>query len=151
MEPYRMEDAIPAKGSTHRKKRVGRGHSAGQGKTSGRGMRGQKSRSGGGVRPGFEGGQIPLYRRIPKLKGFELVNQKSFTIVNLKQLADLEADTEVTFASLTRAGILTSDTGPLRVLGEGEVTVALKVTAAYFTASARQKLEAVGGTCTIPE
>jgi large subunit ribosomal protein L15 len=103
------------------------------------------------VRPGFEGGQTPLYRRIPKLKGFPLINQKSFTIVNLKQLADLAAGSEVTLASLQAAGILTSDTGPLRVLGDGEVTRALNVTAAYFTASARRKLEAAGGTCTVPE
>ncbi|MBW4696978.1 MAG: 50S ribosomal protein L15 [Aphanocapsa lilacina HA4352-LM1] len=149
MKSLRLEDAVPQSGSRHRKLRVGRGHSAGQGKTSGRGMRGQKCRSGGGVRPGFEGGQIPLYMRLPKLKGFELVNPSSYTIVNLKQLRDLPADSAVNIESLLDAGILTATSGPLRVLGDGEAHVALQVTAAYFTASAREKIEAAGGTCTV--
>jgi large subunit ribosomal protein L15 len=147
----RLSDAIPAPGSNRRKSRVGRGHSAGQGKTSGRGMRGQNCRSGGGVRPGFEGGQIPLYMRLPKLHGFELVNQKVRTIVNLKQLAELPAGSDVTLQTLLRAGILTTSKGGLRVLGEGDVTVALNVTATYFTESARAKIEAAGGTCTVEE
>jgi large subunit ribosomal protein L15 len=114
-------------------------------------MRGQKSRSGGGVRPGFEGGQIPLYRRVPKLKGFPLVNQKVFAIVNLKQLASLPAGSEITLDTLVTAGILQDPKGPLRVLGDGEVAKPFNVTAAYFTASARTKIEAAGGTCTVEE
>jgi len=151
MDRIEIDELRPNEGATHRKLRVGRGHSAGQGKTSGRGMRGQKSRSGGGVRPGFEGGQIPLYRRVPKLKGFPLVNQKVFTIVNLKQLASLPAGSEITLDTLVSAGILQDPKGPLRVLGDGEVAKAFNVTAAYFTASARTKIEAAGGTCTVEE
>ncbi|MBC8120439.1 MAG: 50S ribosomal protein L15 [Gemmatimonadaceae bacterium] len=147
MKALRLEDCVPQKGARHRKKRLGRGHSAGQGKTSGRGMRGQNCRSGGGVRPGFEGGQIPLYRRIPKLKGFQLINQRSFTIVNLRQLNELPEGTTVTLESLLQAGILTSRSGGLRVLGDGELTRPLSITAEYFTAGARTKIEAAGGTC----
>lgn len=151
MKSLRLEDAVPQEGSRHRKSRVGRGHSAGQGKTSGRGHRGQNARSGGGVRPGFEGGQIPLYRRVPKLKGFPLVNQRSYTIVNLKQLSELAVGFEVSLESLVKAKILTATKGDLRVLGDGEVSVALQVTAAHFSASAREKIEAAGGTCLVAE
>ncbi|AGY58871.1 50S ribosomal protein L15 [Gloeobacter kilaueensis] len=151
MQPLRLNDAVPQAGARRPKLRVGRGHSGGQGKTSGRGMRGQKCRSGGGVRPGFEGGQIPLYMRLPKLKGFPLVNPSSYTIINLKQLTDLEAGSTVDLGSLVEAKVLTATSGPLRVLGDGELSVALNVTAAYFTASAREKIEAAGGTCTVSE
>jgi large subunit ribosomal protein L15 len=110
-------------------------------------MRGQKSRSGTGTKPGFEGGQMPLYRRIPKLKHFPLVNPKHYTIINVKHLADLPANTEVTLEGLMARGIVTSNDGPLKILGDGELTVALKVKAAKFSASARQKIEAAGGSC----
>jgi large subunit ribosomal protein L15 len=110
-------------------------------------MRGQKSRSGRSTRPGFEGGQMPLYRRIPKLKHFTVLNRQQYTTINVGDLADLAADTEVTLGSLLEAGILTQDDGPLKVLGDGELAVALKVTAAAFTASARTKIEAAGGSC----
>jgi large subunit ribosomal protein L15 len=109
-------------------------------------MRGQKSRSGRGTRPGFEGGQLPLYRRVPKLKHFPLVNQKVYTIINLKDLANLSAKTEVSLESLLEAGILTANDGPLKVLGHGDLTVALTVKAAAFTQSAKTKIEAAGGT-----
>jgi large subunit ribosomal protein L15 len=143
----RLEDATPQKGSQKRKTRKGRGISAGQGASCGFGMRGQKSRSGSGTRPGFEGGQMPLYRRIPKLKHFPLINQKQFTIMNIKDLAGLAANSEVTLSSLMEAGIVTSDDGPLKLLGTGEITVALNVKAAAFSKSARTKIEAAGGTC----
>jgi large subunit ribosomal protein L15 len=143
----RLTDAKPKAGSKHRPRRVGRGISAGQGASCGFGMRGQKSRSGRSTRPGFEGGQLPLYRRVPKLKHFPLINQQVYTIVNLKNLADLAANTEVTLASLLEVGILTTDDGPLKVLGSGDVSVPLTVKAAAFTASARAKIEAAGGTC----
>ncbi len=142
----RIDDVTPQVGATKRKKRVGRGISAGQGASCGFGMRGQKSRSGRPTRPGFEGGQTPLYRRLPKLKGFPLVNQKHFTIINLKDLADLPAGTEVTLASLMAAGIVTQDDGPLKILGTGEVKVALTVKAAAFSGSAKAKIEAAQGT-----
>jgi large subunit ribosomal protein L15 len=143
----RINDAQPQPGSKRRRRRVGRGISAGQGASCGFGMRGQKSRSGSGTRPGFEGGQMPLYRRIPKLKHFPLVNQKQYTIINIKSLADLPASTEVSLESLLDAGILTTNDGPLKVLGDGELSVALNVKATAFTQSAKAKIEAVGGTC----
>ena len=144
----KLEDARPKAGSKHRKKRKGRGIAAGQGASCGFGMRGQKSRSGSGTRPGFEGGQLPLYRRVPKLKHFPLVNQKVYTIVNVKDLADLPAG-EVSMASLMEAGIVTSNDGPLKVLGDGESSTALDVKAAAFTKSAKEKIEAAGGSCEI--
>lgn len=143
----RLKDAIPKKGSQQRGRRLGRGISAGQGASCGKGMRGQKSRSGGSTRPGFEGGQNPLYRRLPKLKGFPMVNRKKYTIINVSKLASLPANTEVTLASLMEVGIITSDDGPLKVLGDGELNVALKVHAAGFTSTARSKIEAAGGSC----
>ncbi|HIK16700.1 MAG TPA: 50S ribosomal protein L15 [Leptolyngbyaceae cyanobacterium M33_DOE_097] len=143
----RLDDALPKKGSTKRKRRVGRGIAAGQGASCGFGMRGQKSRSGRPTRPGFEGGQTPLYRRLPKLKHFPLVNQVEYTIINIDDLASLSANTEVTLESLMEAGIVTSNDGPLKVLGDGEVSVPLTVKASAFTASARAKIEAAKGTC----
>ncbi|PSR19750.1 50S ribosomal protein L15 [filamentous cyanobacterium CCP3] len=145
----RINDAQPQAGSKRRRRRVGRGISAGQGASCGFGMRGQKSRSGSGTRPGFEGGQMPLYRRIPKLKHFPLVNQKEYTIINIKGLADLAAGTDVSLESLLEAGILTTNDGPLKVLGDGELSVALNVKAAAFTKSAKEKIEQAGGTCEV--
>ncbi|MCU0566483.1 MAG: 50S ribosomal protein L15 [Oculatellaceae cyanobacterium Prado106] len=147
----RLEDALPQKGSQKRKTRKGRGIAAGQGASCGFGMRGQKSRSGSGTRPGFEGGQMPLYRRIPKLKHFPLINRQEYTIINVGSLADMAANTEVTLASLMEAGIITSDDGPLKVLGNGELSVKLTVKAAAFTTGARGKIEAAGGTCEVVE
>jgi large subunit ribosomal protein L15 len=112
-------------------------------------MRGQNSRSGGGTRPGFEGGQQPLYRRVPKLKGFSNVNRQQYTTINVDKLASLEADTEVTLASLKEAGILTAAQGPLKILGNGELSTPLRVKAAAFTATARSKIEAAGGSCEV--
>ena len=145
----RLHDAVPKPGSKKRPRRVGRGISAGQGASCGLGMRGQKSRSGKGTRPGFEGGQMPLYRRVPKLKHFPLINPKHYTIVNVSKLSSLPAKTEVTLESLMAQGIVTSNDGPLKILGDGELNVALTVKAAAFTAGARQKIEAAGGTCEI--
>jgi large subunit ribosomal protein L15 len=136
-------------GARRRKLRKGRGIAAGQGASCGFGMRGQKSRSGRPTRPGFEGGQMPLYRRIPKLKHFELVNQKEFTIINVAKLADLKAGSTVNLDSLVKDGIVTSPKHPLKVLGNGELKVKLTVQASAFTASARTKIEAAGGSCEI--
>jgi large subunit ribosomal protein L15 len=141
----RINDAQPQAGSKRRRRRVGRGISAGQGASCGFGMRGQKSRSGSGTRPGFEGGQMPLYRRIPKLKHFPLVNQKEYTIIHVKGLAGLAKGTEVSLESLLEAGILTTNDGPLKVLGDGELEIALTVKAAAFTQSAKEKIEQAGG------
>jgi large subunit ribosomal protein L15 len=145
----RLSDLKPKAGSKHRKRRVGRGIAAGQGASGGFGMRGQKSRSGRPTRPGFEGGQMPLYRRLPKLKHFELVNRKVFTIINVGKLADLPAKSEVTLETLMAAGIVTTNDGPLKLLGDGELTVALTCKAAAFTTGARTKIEAAGGTCEV--
>ena len=136
-------------GARRRKLRKGRGIAAGQGASCGFGMRGQKSRSGRPTRPGFEGGQMPLYRRIPKLKHFELVNQKQYTVINVAKLADLQAGSTVNIDSLVKDGIVTSPKYPLKVLGNGELAVKLTVQAAAFTASARAKIEAAGGSCEV--
>lgn len=145
----KITDVQPKKGSKKRGRRVGRGIAAGQGASCGFGMRGQKSRSGSGTRPGFEGGQMPLYRRVPKLKHFPLINRQAYTIINVGSLADLTAGSTVTLASLMEAGIVTTNDGPLKLLGGGDLSVKLTVEAARFTATAKQKIEAAGGTCTV--
>lgn len=145
----RIHDLAPQKGSKKRKRRLGRGISAGQGASSGKGMRGQKSRAGGSTRPGFEGGQMPLYRRLPKLKHFTVINRKHYTTINVSKLGSLPANTEVTLTSLMEAGIVTTNDGPLKMLGDGELTIPLSVKAAAFTAGARQKIEAAGGSCEV--
>ena len=145
----KLENLSPKEGSKRRKRRVGRGIAAGQGASCGFGMRGQKSRSGTGTKAGFEGGQMPLYRRVPKLKHFTLVNQKHYTTLNVEALSSLAANAEVTLASLLEEGIATSNDGPLKILGNGDLSVALNVKAAAFTKSARQKIEAAGGSCEV--
>ena len=145
----KIENLSPNPGAKRRKRRVGRGIAAGQGASCGFGMRGQKSRSGTGTKAGFEGGQMPLYRRVPKLKHFPLVNQKHYTVINVKALASLPANTEVSLASLLENGIVTSNDGALKILGDGELNTALTVKAAAFTKSAKQKIEAAGGNCEI--
>ena len=145
----RLNDARPQKGSKKRRRRVGRGIAAGQGASAGLGMRGQKSRSGSSTRPGFEGGQQPLYRRVPKLKGFPIINRRQYTTINVSKLGSLTANTDVTLASLKEAGILTAINGPLKILGDGELSVPLRVQAAAFTSGARSKIEAAGGSCEV--
>ena len=145
----KLNDIAPQPGSKKRKRRLGRGISAGQGASCGYGMRGQKSRSGTGTKPGFEGGQMPLYRRVPKLKHFPLINQKQYTIINVEKLAALAANTEVTLDYLLAEGVVTTNDGPLRILGNGELPVALNVKAAAFTKNARAKIESAGGSCEV--
>lgn len=145
----RLNDATPKEGARSRSRRLGRGIAAGQGASCGKGMRGQKSRSGGGTRPGFEGGQMPLYRRVPKLKHFPLVNPKHYTTINVGKLGSLSANSEVTLESLMDTGIVTSNDGALKILGDGELKVPLTVKAAAFTKSARAKIEAAGGSCEV--
>ena len=142
----RLESLKPNKGARRRKLRKGRGIAAGQGASCGFGMRGQKSRSGRPTRPGFEGGQMPLYRRVPKLKHFTLVNPKSFTVLNVSAMNDIKAGSTVNLDSLVKDGIVTSPRSPLKILGNGELKAKLTVQAAAFTASARAKIEAAGGT-----
>ncbi|MEI6110068.1 MAG: 50S ribosomal protein L15 [Cyanobium sp. ELA712] len=146
---FQLDNLKPQTGARRRKTRKGRGIAAGQGASCGFGMRGQKSRSGRPTRPGFEGGQMPLYRRVPKLKHFPLVNPTEFTIINVGKLADLQVGSTVDLDSLVKDGIVTSPKHPLKVLGQGELSTKLTVRAAAFTAGARAKIEAAGGTCEI--
>ena len=139
----RLHELSPAKGSKHAKKRVGRGPGSGTGKTAGKGEKGQKSRSGYSRRDGFEGGQMPLVRRVPK-RGFTNIFKTEYEVVNLAQLADFEGD--VTPETLASRGLVRSGK-PVKVLGDGEIGKALKVTANKFSKSARAKIEAAGGSC----
>ena len=134
-------------GSRKKKLRKGRGIAAGQGASCGFGMRGQKSRSGRPTRPGFEGGQMPLYRRVPKLKHFEIINQKNFSIVNLTKLSEFKENETVNIDSLVKKKLLFKPKFPLKILGNGEVKVKLKVQAHAFTKVAQEKIEAAGGSC----
>ncbi len=145
----KLESLQSNKGSRRKKMRKGRGIAAGQGASCGFGMRGQKSRSGRPTRPGFEGGQMPLYRRVPKLKHFPLVNQKKFTVINVSNLNALKDGTVVNLDSLVKEGILTKPKDPLKILGNGKLEVKLTVQAAAFTISAKKKIEEVGGTCEV--
>ena len=139
----------PNNGSRKKKLRKGRGIAAGQGASCGFGMRGQKSRSGRSTRPGFEGGQMPLYRRVPKLKHFEIINQKSFSIINLSKLNEFKENDTVNIDSLVKKGLLFKPKYPLKVLGNGEIKVKLNVEAHAFTKSAKEKIEKLGGSCEI--
>ena len=136
-------------GSRKKKLRKGRGIAAGQGASCGFGMRGQKSRSGRPTRPGFEGGQMPLYRRVPKLKHFEIINQKNFSIVNLSKLSEFKNNEIVNIDSLVKKKLIFKPKFPLKILGNGEVTVKLKVQAHAFTKVAQEKIEAAGGSCEV--
>ena len=143
----KLESLQSNKGSRRKKMRKGRGIAAGQGASCGFGMRGQKSRSGRPTRPGFEGGQMPLYRRVPKLKHFPIVNQKNFTVLNVSRLNALKDGTIVNLDLLVKEGILTKPKNPLKILGNGKLEVKLTVQAAAFTTSAKKKIEEVGGKC----
>ena len=140
----KLHELKPAEGSRKERKRVGRGTSSGWGKTAGRGHKGQKARSGGGVRPGFEGGQNPLYRRLPK-RGFTNPNRVEYAEVNLDRLNRFDANTEVTPELLLETGVISSLKDGVKILGNGEVTVALTVKANKFSQSAVEKIEAAGG------
>ena len=148
----RIDTLSPAEGATQKKKRLGRGIGSGLGKTSGKGHKGQWARSGGGVRPGFEGGQMPLARRIPK-RGFHNKWATHYTIVNLSQLAALPAGTEVDFEYVAKNNLAkeVKDSAGLKVLGTGELKVALTVKAAKFSETAKAAIEKVGGTCLVVE
>ena len=145
----KLESLQANKGSRRKKLRKGRGIAAGQGASCGFGMRGQKSRSGRPTRPGFEGGQMPLYRRVPKLKHFEIINQKNFSIVNLSKLNEFKDSEIVNLDSLVKKKVLFKPKFPLKILGNGEVKVKLKVQAHAFTKVAKEKIEAAGGSCEI--
>ena len=140
----KLFELSPAEGSTKEPKRKGRGHATGNGKTAGRGHKGQKARSGGGVRPGFEGGQLPLYRKLPK-RGFNNKFAKVYATVNVSDLNKFEDGATVTLESLVNSGIVRKEYDGLKVLGNGELSKKLTVEAKVFTATAKEKIEAAGG------
>ncbi len=140
----KLHELAPAEGSRKVRNRVGRGLGSGNGKTSGRGMKGQKSRSGGGVRTGFEGGQMPLYRRLPK-RGFKNIWAKTYAEVNVETLNRFEDGAMVDPVALVEAGILKNVEDGIRILGKGELTKKLTVRANGFTKSAEEKIKAAGG------
>jgi large subunit ribosomal protein L15 len=141
----RLHDLSPADGSKSKRKRVGRGPGSGLGKTAGRGEKGQKSRSGYSKRPGFEGGQMPLVRRLPK-RGFTNIFRVEYAVINVGDLAESSTGSEVTPESLAADGLVRRGK-PLKVLGDGEIDRAIQVKAHAFSASARAKIEAAGGAC----
>ena len=141
-----LKDLKPAEGSRHSRKRVGRGNGSGYGKTAGRGLNGQKSRAGGGKRPGFEGGQTPLAMRLPKLPGFRNINRVEYLPVNVSRLEEkFEAGEGVNGESLKAKGIIKHEDALVKVLGDGELTKALTVSVDKVSASAKAKIEAAGG------
>lgn len=146
----KLSELKPAPGSKKTKKRVGRGTGSGLGKTAGRGQDGQKSRSGGGVRPGFEGGQMPLARRLPK-RGFTNIFAKEYATVNICELNRFEDGTEITAEFLKQQRIIRKINDGLKVLGNGEITKKLTVKAAKFTKTAAEKIAAAGGTAEVIE
>ena len=140
-----LSNLKPAIGSTKNRKRIGRGPGSGTGKTSGKGHKGQNARSGGGVKPGFEGGQMPLQRRLPK-RGFFSMNKKVYALVNLQDLANFEAGSVVDLEVLTKTGLVGAVKDGVKILGTGELTLALTIKAHKFSKSAVAKIEAAGGT-----
>lgn len=145
----KLHDLRPDPGSKKKRKRVGRGISAGQGKTAGRGTKGQKARSGGGKGIYFEGGQLPLARRLPYKRGFTNIRKVYYRPVNIQDLAELEAGTEVDPTGLAKMGLLKKATTPVVILGDGELSVAITVKAHRFSKSAKEKIESAGGTAEV--
>jgi large subunit ribosomal protein L15 len=145
----KLHEISPAKGSTKAKKRVGRGPGSGLGKTAGRGHNGQRSRSGYSQRLGFEGGQMPLIRRVPK-RGFTNIFRTEYAVVNVRDLEVLEGIEEVTPEVLLEAGLVRRGY-PVKILGDGELTKKLRVEAHKFSRSAKEKIEAAGGSCEEPK
>lgn len=140
----KLHELSPAEGSVKNSFRRGRGTGSGNGKTAGKGHKGQNARSGGGVRPGFEGGQLPLYRRLPK-RGFYNQFGKTYAIVNLEKLDRFEDGAVVDMAALLESGIVSAVCDGIKVLGRGELTKKLTVKATVFSATAKEKIEAAGG------
>ncbi|MBI2861882.1 MAG: 50S ribosomal protein L15 [Chloroflexi bacterium] len=140
-----LHDLRPAPGAKRRQKRVGRGSGSGHGDYSTRGMKGQKARSGGGVPPHFEGGQLPMVKRMPRKRGFVNIFREEYQIVNVADLNEFEAGSEVTAESLTAARLIKKPHGLIKILGNGELDRSLKVWAHKFSAGAREKITAAGG------
>jgi large subunit ribosomal protein L15 len=141
----KLHELKPAEGSRQERKRLGRGIGSGQGKTAGKGHKGQNARSGGGVRLGFEGGQTPLYRRLPK-RGFTNISRKEYAIVNLDTLNRFEDGTEVTPELLIETGVVSNEKAGIKILAKGNVEKKLTVKAHKFSSAAKEAIEAAGGT-----
>ncbi|CAI8935894.1 MULTISPECIES: 50S ribosomal protein L15 [Bacillus] len=144
----KLHELKPAEGSRKTRNRVGRGIGSGNGKTAGKGHKGQNARSGGGVRPGFEGGQMPLFQRLPK-RGFTNINRKEFAVVNLDKLNSFAEGTEVTPELLLETGVISKFKSGVKILGDGKLEKKLTVKANKFSASAKQAIEAAGGTAEV--
>ncbi|RJX28918.1 MAG: 50S ribosomal protein L15 [Desulfurivibrio sp.] len=140
-----LSNLSPQKGSTKQRKRLGRGPGSGHGKTAGRGHKGFKARSGSGVKPGFEGGQMPLQRRLPK-RGFNNIFRKEYAVVNVKDLDKLEAGSKVDRQALVAAGLIRAKDNFVKILGEGELTKKFTIAVDKVSESARKKIENAGGT-----
>ncbi len=141
----KLHELKPAEGSTKNRKRLGRGVGSGWGKTAGRGTKGHNSRSGGGVRPGFEGGQMPIHRRLPK-RGFTNIFRKEMAIINVSDLARFEAGAVVDEAALVQSGLVKGRRDGIKLLGNGAIDIALTVKLNAVSRSAKEKVEAAGGT-----
>ena len=146
----RLNDLAPAPGARKSRKRVGRGVGSGWGKTAGRGSKGQNSRSGGGVRPGYEGGQMPIHRRLPK-RGFTNIFKKTYAIINIRDLAKMESGSVVDEAALVRAGLVKGRRDGVKLLGQGDIAIPLTVKIDLISQSARQKIESAGGTVEVAQ
>ncbi|MEE1155193.1 MAG: 50S ribosomal protein L15 [Acutalibacteraceae bacterium] len=140
----KLHELSPVEGSKKSVKRIGRGHGSGQGKTAGKGHKGQKARSGGGVRPGFEGGQMPMQRRLPK-RGFNNIFAKTIVAVNVGSLNKFEDGAVVDTQALIDAGLVKNSFDAIKILGNGNLTKKLEVKVAAYSASAKEKIEAAGG------
>lgn len=141
----KLHQLKPPKGSRKKRKRIGRGEGSGHGKTSGRGQKGQNSRSGGGVPPWFEGGQNPLHQRVPKLPGFKNPFKKEFSLVNVGRLNVFEANSDVDQNTLLEKGLIKNKKVPVKILGHGKLEKPLKVKGQHFSKGAVEKIEAAGG------
>ncbi len=140
----KLHELSPAEGSSKERKRIGRGHGSGQGKTAGKGHKGQNARSGGGVRPGFEGGQMPLARRIPK-RGFNNIFGTTYAVINVSDLEKFVDGTTVDTEILKASGLVKKTCDGIKVLGNGEITKKITVKAAAFSQTAKEKIEKAGG------
>ncbi|MDM5227837.1 50S ribosomal protein L15 [Cytobacillus sp. NJ13] len=140
----KLHELKPAEGSRQERKRKGRGIGSGNGKTAGKGHKGQNARSGGGVRPGFEGGQTPLFQRLPK-RGFTNINRKEYAVVNLDALNRFEDGTEVTPELLIETGVVSNEKAGIKILAKGKVEKKLTVKAHKFSSAAKEAIEAAGG------
>jgi large subunit ribosomal protein L15 len=149
--PLNLNDLRPNKGANRKRKRVGRGTGSGHGKTSGRGTKGQKARSGSSTGRGFEGGQLPIQQRLPYKRGFTNIHRAKWEVVNLGRLAELELEGAINPETLHERGVIRGLEFPVKILGDGKLTGAINVSAHAFSKSAKERIEAAGGTVTILE